>query len=60
MQTTFESASARISLAIDFLEMVGAGGLQFDGEARGAGVGELFGVDARNQAAGASGGENSA
>ena len=45
-----------MSASIDFFEMVGAGGLHLDGEARGAGVCELFGVKARDQAAGASGG----
>ena len=48
-----ESERANVA-GIDFFKMVGAGGLQFDGEARGAGVCELFGVDARDQAAGAS------
>ena len=47
-------------IAIDFFEVIGAGGLQFDGEARGAGVGELFGVDARDEASGASRGQDAA
>ena len=43
---------------VDFFQVIGAGCLQFDGEAGRAGVCQLFGVDARDQAAGASGGED--
>ena len=44
--------------AIDFFEVVGAGRLQLDGEPRRAGVGELFGMNARDEASGASRGED--
>ena len=40
--------------------MVGACRLHFDGEAGGAGVGQLLGMDARHQTSGTSGSENSA
>ena len=43
---------------VDFFQMVGAGRVHLDGEARCAGVRKLLGVDARDQATGASGGEN--
>ena len=46
--------------AVDLLEMVGAGCLQLDREARGAGVSELLGVNSRNQSARAAGRKNSA
>ena len=50
VQTTFESASARISAAIDLFEMVRARSLDFDCEAGGACVRDLFRMNARNQA----------
>ena len=43
---------------VDFFQMVGAGRLHLDGEAGCAGVRKLLCVDARDQATGASGGEN--
>ncbi len=53
--------SERVNVgAINFFEVVGAGGLQLDGEACGAGVGDLFGVNARDEAAGASCGQDAA
>ena len=58
VQTTFESARARISPRIDLFEMVGTCGVQLDREACGSCVGELFGMDARHQAAGSPGNKN--
>src|SRR5580693_3376343 len=43
---------------VDFFQVVGAGRLQFDGETGRACVCELLGMDARDQASGASGGED--
>ena len=47
-----------MSRFVELFEMIRARGLDFDSQARGAGIDELLGVNARNEAGGASGFEN--